>query len=382
MFELNNFDWHIFIHEYWQKKPLLIKNAFVEFDDPLDEHDLAGLAQEPEIDARIVRCDSNNDWFIANGPFEEFDTVCQDKWTLLVQNVDRYLVEGDALMQAFNGLPDWRKDDLMVSFSAPGGSVGCHLDRYDVFICQGKGKRHWRVYPENNCTPVDSQCGLRRVTPHSQPLIDSILEAGDILYIPPNFPHHGIAVTECLNYSIGFRAPSQSQLLDAVSMTLENIRPENNQMYQDNDLSIDTDSHLVSEKQLKELKNLAMQAIDTSLFEQSIMAHLSHNHIDNELLDSVSSNVTEAEVASAIMLQQALVRTGGITPIQYSGDDGNIWYIQGEKFTFSEENSTPINTFLGQQLWTCDEQTTTLTDEFVQFVAYALNNGWWQFLDE
>lgn len=204
----------LFLRNYWQKKPLIIKGAFTHFKDPVDANELAGLAMEEFIESRIVN-KSNSTWNVEHGPFKDFNDLGSNNWTLLVQAVNHWFNDVNDLMIPFNFIPTWRIDDVMVSFSTPGGGVGPHLDQYDVFIIQGEGKRHWRVgLPDSNLQDVLPHEDLKQVSPFTA-VIDEITEPGDLLYIPPNHPHDGIAIENSLNYSIGFQAPNAQELLSS-----------------------------------------------------------------------------------------------------------------------------------------------------------------------
>ena len=212
-----------FLRDYWQKKPLLIRSAFPEFVSPLQPEDLAGLACEELALSRIVSHDRAADaWTLRTGPFteEEFPGMPDHDWTLLVQDVDKWDVDVRQLLQHFDFLPRWRIDDVMVSFAATGGSVGAHVDQYDVFLLQGQGQRRWQIDAGKN-PPTrfrdDVELKLLREFTATH---DWVLEPGDMLYLPPGVPHHGVAVNPCLTFSIGMRAPSSAEL---VSDYLDNL---------------------------------------------------------------------------------------------------------------------------------------------------------------
>ncbi|MBO6228462.1 MAG: cupin domain-containing protein, partial [Shewanella sp.] len=210
-----NLDIAQFLSEYWQKKPLLIKKAFPQFEDPISADELAGLACEEEISSRIVVTKDDN-WEVVQGPFEDYDSYGETRWQLLVQAVNHWYPDSQPLVEALRFLPDWRFDDLMASFATPSGGVGPHVDNYDVFIIQGEGERRWTV---GDNTPQQRRGG----NPNSPlvedftPIIDVVLEKGDMLYIPPGFPHCGETLTVAMSYSIGFRAPSQQELISEVA---------------------------------------------------------------------------------------------------------------------------------------------------------------------
>lgn len=205
-----------FLRDYWQKRPLLIRNAFPGFVSPIEPEDLAGLACEEAALSRIVMHDRRRDrWTLRQGPFaeEEFPGMPHKDWTLLVQDVDKWDADVRALLAGFSFLPRWRIDDIMVSFAAPGGSVGAHVDQYDVFLLQAKGQRHWQIDASPN-PPTDFRDDAElKLLREFRPTHDWVLNPGDMLYLPPGVPHHGVAVDACLTFSVGMRAPSVAELM-------------------------------------------------------------------------------------------------------------------------------------------------------------------------
>lgn len=205
-----------FLRDYWQKRPLLIRNAFPGFVSPIQPEDLAGLACEEAALSRIVVHDRASDaWTLRSGPFreEEFPGMPHHDWTLLVQDVDKWDEDVRALLAHFDFLPRWRIDDIMVSFAATGGSVGAHVDQYDVFLLQAQGERRWQI-DANPDPPTafrdDVELKLLR---EFTPTHDWVLRPGDMLYLPPGVPHHGVAENPCLTFSVGMRAPSAAELI-------------------------------------------------------------------------------------------------------------------------------------------------------------------------
>ncbi len=204
-------NWPDFLERHWQKRPVVLKRGFTNFIDPLSPDELAGLAMESEIDSRLVS-HQDGKWQVSHGPFESYDHLGESNWSLLVQAVNHWHEPTAALMRPFRALPDWRIDDLMISFSVPGGGVGPHLDQYDVFIIQGTGRRRWRVGEKLQMRQHCPHPDLLQVDPF-EAIIDEELEPGDILYIPPGFPHEGYALENAMNYSVGFRAPNSRELI-------------------------------------------------------------------------------------------------------------------------------------------------------------------------
>ena len=233
-----------FLRDYWQKRPLLIRNAFPDFVSPVTPEDLAGLACEEAALSRLVLHDRKKDqWALRNGPFaeDEFPKLLKRDWTLLVQDVDKWDADVRALLSAFDFLPCWRLDDVMVSFAAPGGSVGAHVDQYDVFLLQAQGRRRWQISVDSAAPKTfrdDTELKLLRTF---NPTHEWILEPGDMLYLPPGVPHHGVAEDACLTFSIGMRAPSQAELLVDFTEHLAARLPDEAR-YLDPDLSLPADN--------------------------------------------------------------------------------------------------------------------------------------------
>jgi 50S ribosomal protein L16 3-hydroxylase len=213
--QLTGLDTEGFLRDYWQKKPLLIRNPWQGWRNPLAPDELAGLACESEVESRLV-VQAPGDWNLEHGPLPEsrFARLGKEPWTLLVQAVDHHVPALAGLLAPFRFIPNWRIDDVMVSYAVDGGGVGPHFDQYDVFLVQGLGRRRWQV---------GGPCGqAAELLPHDdlrllasfEPVDEWILEPGDILYLPPRVAHNGVAVgDDCMTYSIGFRAPSRRELV-------------------------------------------------------------------------------------------------------------------------------------------------------------------------
>lgn len=210
-----DFDTGWFLREYWQKKPLLIRNPWTVWANPIQPDELAGLACEPEVESRLV-IGAQGSWAVEHGPLAEarFEKLGQEPSTLLVQAVDHHVPEVAALIAPFRFIPNWRIDDVMVSYATDGGGVGPHYDQYDVFLIQGHGQRRWRVGQHCDAnSPLLPHEDLRLLV-EFEATDEWLLEPGDILYVPPGIAHDGVAVgDDCMTYSIGFRAPSRSELI-------------------------------------------------------------------------------------------------------------------------------------------------------------------------
>ena len=210
-----------FLQEYWQQKPLLIRQALPGYISAISPDELAGLALEEEVESRLVVGGGNN-WSLRHGPFTEQDflDLPQRDWTLLVQAVDLWVPQVQQLLELFAFLPLWRLDDVMVSFACPGGSVGPHFDQYDVFLLQVAGTRRWQIGGQcDGSTPLKADCQIRMLESFSS-REEWLLEPGDMLYLPPGIAHWGVAESECLTYSIGFRSPNIADLLADLAVEL------------------------------------------------------------------------------------------------------------------------------------------------------------------
>ena len=238
----------VFLRDYWHKRPLLVRNAFPGLQAPLQPEDLAGLACEEGVLARLISHDrASGAWDVRHGPFaeEDFPGLPDHDWTLLVQDVDKWDADVAALIGQFRFLPRWRIDDVMVSFAATGGSVGAHVDHYDVFLLQAQGHRRWQIDASvamgRPAPDLGFQDGVAiKLLRQFEPTHDWVLGPGDMLYLPPLVPHHGVAEDPCLTCSIGMRAPAASELmgdwLDEVLLGAdESIR------YHDEDLAVPAD---------------------------------------------------------------------------------------------------------------------------------------------
>ncbi len=207
-----------FLSDYWQKKPLLIKQALPDFISPISPDELAGLSLEEEFESRMVTGSvSDNRWSLSEGPFSEetFADLPEADWTLLVQGVDRFIPEVESLIDHFNFIPRWRFDDVMISYAAKGGSVGPHFDRYDVFLLQGSGRRHWTL-SRQHCTLENYLEGVPlRIMKQFTEEQHFEVEAGDLLYIPPKVAHHGVSLSDdCTSLSFGYRSYSAEEMFE------------------------------------------------------------------------------------------------------------------------------------------------------------------------
>jgi 50S ribosomal protein L16 3-hydroxylase len=259
------FDTATFLREYWQKKPCLIRNPWPQWGrdwhNPLEPDELAGLACEEGVEARMISHGSQK-WQAEHGPFPEtrFATV-KAPWTLLVQAVDHHVPEVAALIAPFRFVPDWRIDDVMVSYATDQGGVGPHYDHYDVFLIQGLGRRRWQVGQTcNEQSPLLPHDDLRLLADFHVAQ-EWVLEPGDILYVPPGVAHDGVALgDDCMTYSVGFRAPARGELIAHWCEEVMDTTGDDDR-YTDPDLPPQTNPGEITAQSLDRLQSMMLERL-------------------------------------------------------------------------------------------------------------------------
>ncbi|WP_064662507.1 cupin domain-containing protein [Pseudoalteromonas sp. MQS005] len=374
--KINELSEQAFLSQYWQKKPLLIKAGFKDFQDPLDANELAGLAMEDSIESRIIT-NNNQQWQSHQGPFDDFEILTDQHSTLLVQAVDHWHPEAAQLLEPFRFIPNWRIDDLMISYSTPGGGVGPHLDQYDVFIIQGEGKRHWRVgLPDPTLKQFAQNKTLLQVEAFSA-VIDCILEPGDILYIPPGCPHEGYAVENALNYSVGFRAPNQQDLLSSFADHI--IDTESGQKrYSDHTLALRDSKGELTQSEVDKVKTL-MQALleDESLFKHWLGNTLSQPKHDMDLAPEEDPFSVE-QIQQLLENQVTFERLGGTRAIYQCMDTELLLSINGENFALplsDLEAVKQLTDFIEFDSSVLNATTPSL--DFIETFTTLVNEGIW-----
>ncbi|TWX52283.1 cupin domain-containing protein [Colwellia hornerae] len=373
-----------FLKEYWQKKPLLIKGAFKDFTDPIDANELAGLAMESEIESRII-ARMNGEWQVEQGPFESFDKFGEQDWTLLVQAVNNWSRDTQSLLAAVDFIPQWRIDDVMVSFSTPNGGVGAHLDQYDVFIVQGEGKRRWQVgAPDSSLKQLLPHPDLKQVSSFVA-VIDEVTEAGDLLYIPPNHPHNGVSIENSMNFSIGFQAPNNQELWSGFADKLidENL---GERRFPDKERTLTRQPEQLEQTDIEKLKAfMKAQLDDDKLFTPFIGKYLTQNHHALEILMPVTPIDSEQLADILAEAENTLVPVSGIksliVPFQHQDlqpNETSFLYINGESFLINKETITLATYLTKQQTLTTKKVKSLLTNlKNEQLLTNVLNMGFW-----
>lgn len=275
--QLGELSTEVFLRDYWQQKPLLIRQAFPNFQSPLSADELAGLACDTDTARLVLEKGGKTPWEVRHGPLrkKDFAKLPTSHWTLLVNDIEKLLPEFAEIIEPFRFIPDWRIDDLMISYAVEGGSVGPHIDAYDVFLLQAQGQRRWQISTqtcaEENFIPDIDLRIMREFAAEEE----WVLEPGDMLYLPPDIPHYGVALGECMTYSIGFRAPSRADLLeDLLGYILE--KPDMQARFRDPKRSLQADPKVLAETDLERLTEFVLEALpDRALIRQWLQETLS-----------------------------------------------------------------------------------------------------------
>ena len=321
-----------FLRDYWHKKPVLIRNAWADFEPLLSSQELAGLSLEQEIESRIVEEEGKDGpWSIRKGPFTEDDylELPENKWTLLIQGVDQWIPEASDLLEYFRFIPGWRIDDLMISYATDGGSVGPHYDQYDVFLLQAEGQREWRTGQMcGEDTPFMKGPKIR-ILENFEESDRWVLNPGDMLYLPPALAHWGIARGECQTYSIGFRAPALTELAPLVfDDVMDNASDD--QRYADPDLPQQSSTGLIDTAAAQRLRKLLTDAISDDERLQSIIGRLM---TDPKYAEHVPEAVALEEDGRTLLAQSDNWKRAEFSRFAYSvHEDHCRFYAMGQEW--------------------------------------------------
>lgn len=373
-----NLDIAQFLKDYWQQKPVVIKGAFPDFEDPISADELAGLACEEEITSRIV-VTQNDNWEVIHGPFEDYDNYGETHWQLLVQAVNHWYPDSQPLVEAFRFLPDWRFDDLMVSFATPNGGVGPHIDNYDVFIIQGEGQRRWTV---GNNTPQQR----RGSNPNSplvedfEPIIDMVLEKGDMLYIPPGFPHCGETLTLALSYSIGYRAPSQQELVSEVA---DYLLDKNLGQQRFTSTSEPVNPGMISQDhQLGIMSLLSQLAQDPASYQIVLGKLLSQNRFELDICEGEEAYSID-DLQDAFEQGAGVKRIGGLKVLRLENDAHPRLFINGEIYDLPNTPAAVLTQLSDHVSFDCETALALCEhDEVQQLLLDLINQGLYYLSDD
>jgi 50S ribosomal protein L16 3-hydroxylase len=373
--KLNQMTQQEFLDEYWQKKPVVIRQGFKDFVDPIAPDELAGLAMEEQIESRLVH-KKDGQWQAAFGPFESYEHLGTQDWSLVVQALDNFSEEAAEIIEPFRFIPHWRLDDVMASFAMPGGSVGPHMDNYDTFICQGSGKRHWRVGDSGEHVEFAAHEALLHVEPFES-IIDVELEAGDILYIPPGFPHEGISLDTSMSFSVGFRGNSAVSVLSAFADHLID-NEKGSQLLTDPDRQVVSHSGEVSKNDYASIKSQVQNLLDDDESFKAFTGQFltSAKHDLDIMLPDDPFELTEV---SNLLNSHAIKRLGGLRAFYFEDTiTQGLCYINGTELQFSSDIANGVKLLCDHVMLTPSAMSDwSHNAAFIELATALLNQGYW-----
>lgn len=367
----------VFLRDYWQKKPLIIRQAFPNFITPLASDELAGLSLEEELESRIIIEHGETPWQLKHGPFTEttFAELPASHWTLLVQAVDQFIPEVQEILQHFNFLPSWRIDDVMISFATEGGSVGPHYDNYDVFLLQTEGHRRWKVGQFcDHSSPLLAHDSLRLLA-HFEQSEEWVLAPGDMLYLPPCLAHWGIAEDNCQTWSVGFRAPSAAEVLTHYTDYLTRFIPDEDR-FSDSNRSPLTDSAEIRAEDLAQVKRLLTEHLSDDRLLLSWFGQFMTDPKYPERVQGIEidlDSLLEALQQGALLVRNPSARLAW-SQITLEGETGLLFFVSGNSRLLSAELAQLLTLLCSADAlhlanlapWLESEEATTLIVELVK----------------
>ncbi len=355
-----------FLRDYWQKKTLFMPAAASGLDSP-DADTLAGLALEDGVEARIIQGAGNGPWKLLQGPLEEsvFEGLGEENWTLLVQSVDHFLTETSLLLDCFNFLPNWRLEDIMMSYATQGGSVGAHFDRYDVFLIQASGTRRWQI------GDVCDDHSPRLPHPDLKLLSDMtvreefIAQPGDVLYLPPGVAHHGVAEdSDCITWSVGFRAPDYQMLMAEIAG--ECLAEADSVLFSDPQRTVVSNPAVLSDTDRQQLVRGALDLLTPEAIENAVYRWLSTPRQDGLefAVDDHHIRLRDAQIA--------LVRHGSTRLLM----QGNRVWLNGEAHSLTEQQRPLVQLLASQRRFTHNELEAVMTEAAQELLHDWIEQGY------
>lgn len=342
-----------FIAEYWHKRPLLIRQAFVNQQWPVSADELAGLACEAEVESRLLIEDPNKGaWQLRHGPFDEavFSQLPAEHWTLLVQAVDHWVPAAADFIERFRFIPSWRLDDLMISYASQGGGVGPHYDNYDVFLVQAQGQRRWEIggcYDEKSAFLPDKPV---RILKHWKPEQSWVLNPGDMLYLPPRVGHNGVAATDgCVTYSVGFRAPQSGDMLMSFAAFCA-ARSKEEDRYADPDLSPRLNSGEICRSDLERARSMISRWLeDPDALQEWFGRFMTEPKYPEPPPEE--QPVSRQEWLGALEQAQGVRRSEGARFAFSRTEEGLRLFVEGERFDCGPHLTTLVEQLCDQNAW-------------------------------
>ena len=356
-----------FLKAFWQKKPLLVRQAFPDFECPVSPEELAGLALEEDVESRIIlEKGKNSHWELQTGPFDPktFASLPPTHWTLLIQQLDAWVEEINTLKQNFNFIPNWRIDDIMASYAPFGGSVGPHYDQYDVFLIQALGHRHWQL--GQMCTDESPRLPdtALNILSEFDTQDEWNLAPGDMLYLPPGLAHHGVAQDDCITLSVGFRAPTQRQLVNSFVDYL-NASEFKDIFYQDPDLKPSERPAEVSDAVLTKVHALMLSALSDNESFERWFCEFSSEAKNSGSLGEADTDFSSSDLLELINNDTQIYQNEGSRFVYTQREEQLIWGIDGESYVLPATDIEAVryiseNTFINtSKLMINDEKSET-----------------------
>ena len=373
----------VFLRDYWQQKPVCIRNAFPDWQTIIAADELAGLSLETEVESRLIENDGDiNNWRLVQGPMndETFGKQRDYPWTLLVQGVDNFVPEAHDFMSQFRFIPSWRLADLMISYATKGAGVGAHFDRYDVFLIQGEGQRRWQT--GQLCSSDSSLADHTDLCLLEDFDLDQTydLEPGDLLYLPPLVAHKGVAMSDnCMTYSVGFRAPSHGEVIGGFADYLGQ--------------ELSADLRLQNSKQQQAPGEIS--AVDIANLRSIISQQLTDENLaqwfgsmttepKNPDLDLSEEAMDVEELASIIKDAYGVVRVAEGVRLAYTwqGDGGMTLFAHGEAIACPPEATELAMALANELIIEVDQLPLLMKDESSEALLLVLHNQGWLYFDD
>ncbi len=360
-----------FLAEYWQKKPLLIKQGLPALAGMFEPEDVLGLALEDGVSARLISQDDANpdQWSLKQSPLSELDIdQAPTLWTILVQNLEQWSPELGEMWSHFDFIPKWQQDDIMVSVAPQGGSVGAHYDEYDVFLAQGFGERRWLLGKMCDAnTPFVPDQPIRLLDDMGEIIFDEVLEAGDVLYVPPGLSHHGIAQNDCLTFSFGFRRPNLVQIIDEVA----DVATNHSELFRVLTLpqAKQDDAFELSHDSITAMKQTLVDFINSPLGDEVVRDAIAElvSKRQYELL-AFEDELSPTELKSRLSDGECLA----LNPACRFVHVANQWYINGECVCLSDSETKLLATMVAGDALSIDD----IKADNLATLAQWLNDNW------
>lgn len=379
MIQFDPLDLATFLQDYWQQKPILLRNALPDFEAPILPEELAGLSLEEEIESRIVVQHGEQDYELKRGPFseEDYSQLPEENWTLLVQGCDRLLPEVADILNDFDFLPRWRIDDIMISYATKGGNVGPHFDHYDVFLLQAAGQRKWKLTTQD-CVESNYLQGVDlRLMETFTVEQEFVLNPGDILYLPPKVGHHGVAMDDqCMTFSVGYRSYRGQELWDSLGDHLSE-HSLFKELYYDPKMSVALNPGEVTLDAANQAKALIEQKLQDPKLLQTWFARFA-TQLDQvaatQLPEPLSEEETPelAEFIDALQSEHGLIRDA-ICRFAYTQIDGQTQlYINGAIWEDFAAPAEFLQLLANQSFLTLEDLTPFMANDSVQALLFDL----------